>query len=181
MLTCLISCLWICLAQIYMFVCTSYAHMPISESSHACMLGFMFYHVYVLNFYMFTCMFLCLYAYIYASTCSCVWIYSLHVSCYFPCAYALYAMFACLDLGYVCHAMCYCSLFVALSFFLVFCPIGLNPIQTLWSSSLFVHLGPYQRVWITQFACLCLLAFVLYVCVSLSGSRLYHVWSPPRA
>ena len=45
---------------------------------------------------------------------------SLHVLCYFPCAYALYAMFVCLDLGYVCHAMRYCSPFVTLSFFLVF-------------------------------------------------------------
>ena len=26
-------------------------------------------------------------------------------------------MFVCIDLGYVCHAMCYCSPFVALSFF----------------------------------------------------------------
>ena len=33
-------------------------------------------------------------------------------------------MFVCLDLGYVCHAMCYCSPFVALSFFLVFWPSG---------------------------------------------------------
>ena len=66
------------MSWIYMFVCTFYAPLSISESSHACMLGFMFYHVYVLNFYMFTCMFLCLYAYIYASTCLCVWIYTLY-------------------------------------------------------------------------------------------------------
>ena len=79
MLTCLIKCLWLCIAQIYRFVCTFYAPMPISESSHACMLGFMSFHVYVLSFYMFTCMFLCLYAYIYASTCLCVWIYALYM------------------------------------------------------------------------------------------------------
>ena len=68
------------------------------------------------------CLYLCFHMLVCLDLCS------LHVSCYFPCAYALYAMFACLDLGYVCHAMCYCSLFVTLSFFLVFCPIGLNPI-----------------------------------------------------
>ena len=45
---------------------------------------------------------------------------SLHVSCYFPCACAFYAIFACLDLGYVCHAICYWSLIVSLSFFIVF-------------------------------------------------------------
>ena len=49
---------------------------------------------------------------------------SLHAFCYIPYACALHAMFVCLDLGYVCHAMCYCSPFVALSFFLVFWPIG---------------------------------------------------------
>ena len=109
------------------FLCF-YAPMPISESSHACMLGFMSFHVYVLNFYVFTCMFLCLYVYVYASTCYCVWIYALymfHVIFHvlvrsMPCS--------CLDLGYVWHAMSYCSPFVTLSFFLVFWPIGLDPI-----------------------------------------------------
>ena len=33
-------------------VCMFYAPMLISESSHACMLGFMSFHIYVLNFYM---------------------------------------------------------------------------------------------------------------------------------
>ena len=41
---------------------------------------------------------------------------SLHALCYFSCACVLHAMFVHLDLGYVCHAMCYCSPFVALSF-----------------------------------------------------------------
>ena len=53
---------------------------------------------------------------------------SLHALCYLPCDCALHAMFVCLDLDYVCHAMCYCSPFVALSFFLVFWPIGSDPI-----------------------------------------------------
>ena len=37
----------------------------------------------------------------------------LHALYYLPCAYALHAMFVCLDLGYVCHVMGYCSPFVA--------------------------------------------------------------------
>ena len=48
----------------------------------------------------------------------------------------------------VCHAMCYCSPFVTLSFFLEFWPIGSNSIWTLWSLSSFVNWGPHQRVWI---------------------------------
>ena len=47
----------------------------------------------------------------------------LHVSCYFPCV-----MFTCLDLDYVCHAICYCSSFVTLSFFIVFWLIDSDPI-----------------------------------------------------
>ena len=79
MLTCLISCLWLCLVQIYIFVCTFYDLIPESESSHACMLGFMFYHVYVLSFYTFTCMLLCLYVQIYVFTCLCAWIYVMYM------------------------------------------------------------------------------------------------------
>ena len=45
----------------------------------------------------------------------------------FPHACTLHAMFMCLDLGYVCHAMCYCSPFVALSFFLVFLAYWFGP------------------------------------------------------
>ena len=102
----------------------------------------------------------------------CLDLRSLYVLCYFPCACALRVMFVCLDLGYVCHAMCYCSLFVALSFFLVFWPISLDSIWTLWSLSLSIHLGPHQRVWIIFFhvyACL-----LLDACVSHSSSRLCH-------
>ena len=44
------------------------------------------------------------------------------------------------------HAMCYCSPFVTLSFFLEFWPIGSNSIWTLWSLSSFVNWGPHQRV-----------------------------------
>ena len=55
-------------------------------------------------------------------------LYSLHPLYYLPCVCALHAMFVFLDLGYVCHVMSYCSTFVALFFFLVFWPIGANPI-----------------------------------------------------
>ena len=49
---------------------------------------------------------------------------SSHALCYLPYACVLNAMFVCLDLGYVCHAICYCSPFIALSLFLVLWPIG---------------------------------------------------------
>ena len=52
---------------------------------------------------------------------------SIHVSCYGTCACAFYCLFTCLDLGYVCHAMCYCRPFVTFSFFIVFWPIGSDP------------------------------------------------------
>ena len=42
----------------------------------------------------------------------CLDLCSLHALYYLPCACALHSMFVCLDLGYVCHDMCYCSPFV---------------------------------------------------------------------
>ena len=50
-----IPCLDLCV------LCVYFHNMVRSLSSHAYMLGFMFFHVYVLSFYMFTCTFLCLY------------------------------------------------------------------------------------------------------------------------
>ena len=50
----------------------------------------------------------------------CLDLCSLYTLCYLSCACVHNAMFVCLDLGYVCHAMRYCSPFVALFFFLVF-------------------------------------------------------------
>ena len=58
----------------------------------------------------------------------CLDLCSLHALCYLSSACALHAMFVCLDLGYVCHAMFYCTLFVTLSFFLVFWPNDRDPI-----------------------------------------------------
>ena len=49
---------------------------------------------------------------------------SLHALCHLPCACVIHATFVCPYLGYVCHAMCYYSPFVALSFSLVFWPNG---------------------------------------------------------
>ena len=152
-------------------------------SPHACMLGFTFFHAFMLTF---TCLDVHLHAYTHISMpmhlelCFCMLVCldlcSLNALCYFPYACALCAMFVCLDLSYVCHAMCYCSLFFTSSFFLVFWPIGSDPIYTLWPFSSSIHQGPHQRVWIIPiFACLCLLASMLYACVSPSCSRLCHV------
>ena len=67
-----------------------------------------------------------------------------------------------------------CAIVALLSLYLSFLRFGL------WSLSSSIHLGPYQRVWITHFACLCLLASMLYACVSLFCSKLCHVWHPQQ-
>ena len=102
-----------------MFVCPFYAPMPIHVLPCLCA---KFLYVYM-HVSMPICLYLCFHMLVCLDLCS------LHVSCYFPCACALYAMFVCLDLGYFCHAMCYCSPFVTLSFFLMFWPIISNPIS----------------------------------------------------
>ena len=155
-------CLWLCFAQI--FVCMLFAmfYTQIYICTCLCASFQMFYHAYVLAF---TCSHACCHAYaqIYIFICLCAQIYALLALCHLPCTCTPHSMFVCLDLGYVCHAMCYCSSFVALSFFLVFWPIGSNLIQTLWSLPSSMPLGPHQRVWITHFACLsCLSALCLF-------------------
>ena len=105
------------------------------------------------------CLDLCLCAQIYVFKCLCAQIYALLALCHLPCACVLHAMFVCLDQGYVCLALCYCSPFVALPFFLAFWPIGSDPIQTLWSLSSSIHLGPYQRVLITPICMFVLACF----------------------
>ena len=114
------------------------------------------------------CLDLCFHMPMYLDLCS------LHAFCYISCACALHAIFVCLDLGYVCHVMCYCSPFIALSFFLVFWPIGSDSIWNLWSLSSSMPLGPHQMVWII------LICMSMLACVSLSCSRLCHVWHPQR-
>ena len=128
-------CCWLCLAWIYVFMRFFPYFMLRFTSIHAYILGLVLFHAFMLAFtcldvdshaYMNTsipiCLDLCFHMLVYLDLCS------LHALCYLPRACALHAMFACLDLGYVCHAMCYCSPFVASSFFLVFWPIGLDPI-----------------------------------------------------
>ena len=71
------------------------------------------------------CLHACFYAYMSMSMLPHACVFGSMLSscfCYIPCACVLHAMFMCLDLGYVCHAMCYYSPFVVLSFFLVFSP-----------------------------------------------------------
>ena len=109
----------------------------------------------------------------------CLDLCSLQALCYIPCAWAFHAMFVFLDLGYVCHAMCYCSPFIALSLFIVFWPNGWDLILTLWF--VIVRRPNIKGFGSPLFSCLCLLASMLYACVSLSSSRLCHVWHPPWA
>ena len=110
-------CCWLCLAWIYVFTCIFPCYMVRSLSSHAYMLGFMFFHVYVLGLYLLMCMFLCLCLDLCFHMPMCLDLCSLQALYYLPCACVLHAMFVCLDLGYVCHAMCYCSPFVAFVYF----------------------------------------------------------------
>ena len=131
-----------------------------STSVHAYMLGFMFFHVYVLSFYVCFSTYMSMYMFSHVIVLGSMF----STLCYIPCACAIHAMFVCLDLGYICHAMCYCSPFIALSFFLMFWPNGQDPIQTLWSLSLPVHLVPHQRVWITPI-CMSMLARSYALCL----------------
>ena len=113
----LVWCCWLCLTWISVFMCIFPCYMVWSLSSHAYMLGFMFFHVYVLGLYMLMCMFLCLCLDLCFHMPMCLDLCSLQALYYLPCACVLHAMFVCLDLGYVCHAMCYCSPFVAFVYF----------------------------------------------------------------
>ena len=126
MLICLYDIVGYALLGSMYFICLFPCYMVRSLSSHAYMLGSMFFHVCVkflhvhMRVSMPICLDLCFYVLVCLNLCF------LHVLCHLPCAWALHAMFVRLDLGYVCHAMCYCGPFVALSFFLVFWPIGLD-------------------------------------------------------
>ena len=177
MLTCLILSLRLCLAQIYMFVCMVYAHTPMS--------------MLVTSLYAWVCVLPCLYVYIYMLRCisTCLHVHFHANMCRSVCLHAqidvLYMLSAIIYV-LACFTSCLCAqaqiLFVMpcaivahlflLSHFLVFWPNGQDPIQTLWSLSSSIHQGPHQRVWIILFACLCLLASILYACAILSCSRL---------
>ena len=91
---------------------------------------------------------------------------SLHALCYPPYACALYAMFVCLNPGYVCHAMYYCSPFVTF--------VSLSCVLAYWFRLdldlmvfVIVHVPwPISKGFGSPlFACLCLFAFLL-VCLS---------------
>ena len=120
-----------------------------------------------------TCLDLCSHMSMYLDLCS------LHALCYLPCACALHAMFVCLDLSYVCHAMCYCSPFVpfiAFSYVLAYWfEPDLDPMVFV-----IIHTPRPTSKWFRSslFSCLCLLASMLYAYVSLFSSRLYHTRRP---
>ena len=105
------ACMMFLAAWVYGFMCLFPCYMVRSKSSHACMLGFMFFHIYVLGLYMLLCMFLCPYVQIYDFHMPmCLDLYFLHALYYLSCACAPHAIFVCIDLGCVCHAMC-CSFY----------------------------------------------------------------------
>ena len=73
---------------------------------------------------------------------------SLHALCHHLCAWVLHAMFMCLGLDLVCHAMCYCSHFVPfIAFFL--CVFGLM-VRT-WSGPYGICHRPYTKAHIKGF------------------------------
>ena len=104
-----------------------------------------------------------------------------HALGHLPCACALHTTFVCLDLGYVCHAMCYCSPFT--TFFYLSCVLAywfgpdLDPMVFV-----IIHTPRPTSKGLdhSYFTCLCLLASMLYACVRLSSSKLGHVWCPYR-
>ena len=124
MFTCLFDVIGYDFARIYVFMHFFSCFMLRSTSIHLCAwihvlpcLCAKFLHV-----YMHVSMPICLYLYFHMLVCSDLC--SLHALYFFPCACVLYAMFVCLGLDLVCHAMCFYSPFVTSSFFLVFWPIG---------------------------------------------------------
>ena len=102
---------WLCLAWIYVSVCLFPCYMVRSLSSHAYMLGFVFFHAFMLTS---ICLDVHSYAYMHISMLifTCLDLCSLHALCHHLCACLLHALFMCLGLNLVCHAMCYCSPFV---------------------------------------------------------------------
>ena len=129
MLTCLILCLRLCLAQIYMFVCMFYAPMPMS--------------MLVTCLYAWVCILPCLYVYIYMLRCisSCLHVHFNACMCRLVCLHAqidfFYMLYAIIYV-LTCFTPCLCALaqtlFVMpcvvvallfiLSHFLVFWPNG---------------------------------------------------------
>ena len=113
-----------------------------------------------LCFHMFVCLDLC----------------SLHALYYLPCVFALHTMFICLGLDLVCHGMCYCSFFVPFIAFSCVLPYWLELDQDPLVFVIIRTPRPTSKgLDHSRFACLCLLASMLYACVGLFCSRPCHV------
>ena len=93
-------------------------------------------------------------------------------------------MFMCLGLSFVCHAMCYCSLFVPCITFSCVLAYWFGPDLDLMVFVIIHKRRPTSKgldhpICMSMLACfydLCLLASMLYACASLSCFRLFHAW-----
>ena len=93
---------------VYVFPC----YMVRSLSSHAYMLDIKFFAMPCLDLHVYMHVSMPIYLDLCFHMLVCLDLSSLHALYYLLCACALHAVFVCLDLGYVCHVMCYCSPFV---------------------------------------------------------------------
>ena len=110
---------------------------------------------------------------------TCLDLCSLHALYYLPCACALLAMFVCLGLGYVCHVMCYCSLFVDCLSFLCF---GLLVWIRSWPYGLgyhqytLAHIKGFESSYLHVYACL-LICFMLVLASLVLGFAMLNALS----
>ena len=184
--TCLISCLWLCLAQMYMFVCMFYAPMPMSMLSHACVLGFLFFHVFMLTS---TCLDVHSHAYMHISMLICVdrCIYMLRLmcsTCFMPSSMCLRALRHVYVLRPRPCLSCHVLLQPFCSFYRIFCVCFGLMVRTRSRPYGLCHRS-YTKAQIKGFgsflfACLCLLVSMLYARLSLSSSTLCHVLRPSQ-
>ena len=110
---------------------------------------------------------------------TCLDLCSLHALYYLPCACALLAIFVCLGLGYVCHVMCYCSLFVDCLSFLCF---GLLVWIRSWPYGLgyhqytLAHIKGFESSYLHVYACL-LICFMLVLASLVLGFAMLNALS----
>ena len=115
---------------------------------------------------MLTCLFPCLYV--------------PYILCHLPCACALHAMFVCLGLDLVCHAMCYCSSFVP--FTLLSCVFGLTvrtrsrPYGLCHRPYAEAHIKGFGSPYFHVYACL-LLCFMLVLASLVIGCATFNALS----
>ena len=172
---CLISCLWLCLAQIYMLVCMFYAPMLMSYAftclyAWICVLPCFYAYIHMLR-----CTFTCPHAYFHAYTCRSVCLHAQIDVLYmlYAIIYVLVCSIPCLSAYTQAMFVMPCATVALLSFFslfLMFWLIGSNLIQTVWSLLSSIHQGPHQRVWITliymsMFSCFYALSSMLAILV----------------